>query len=151
MIKIWKGPEMEGPNKGIVTLFVMTRKITYKYFNTIQAFIKKHNIKRVYFGAGKLDVYQDISGIVKFIKSEGVKVVIEVSYKHFIKNRYDYSQFDEVILRCDFEHKHLDNLLPKYEQGNTVIMFSNDKHITNLDTLSNNIYEGVDEILYNKK
>lgn len=73
--KIWVGPEREGLDKGILTMFV---KSEYPGVGVIN-YLSDSRCKRLYLGAGREDVKEFSNELINYCIDEGIKIVVETT------------------------------------------------------------------------
>ena len=139
MLKIWKGPEMEGTNIGTMTMFVCSDGlIPIKKIITLIA--QNPDIRRVYFGGGRCRFYgvDDWKGLYDYLFRNSIDVVIEVQYnelEYFIK-RYDNLITTFICSAYNFPYTY-NNLQFKTDDTKVVTVF-NAVARTSLETLKEN-------------
>ena len=92
MLKIWMGPEMEGNDIGIETLFVCADVPVDKQI-IIDCLARNPEIRRIYFGAGRKPFMGvvDWEGLYDYLWRYSIDIIIEV----------DNSQLRDFILMYD--------------------------------------------------
>lgn len=81
MLKIWKGKELEGIDKGTQTMFVSGS--TLYCGKIVEALALHSDCKRVYLGGGRIDV-EEIFGydeLVRYTAIKKINIVVECSYE----------------------------------------------------------------------
>lgn len=152
MIKLWKGPEMEGTKVGIMTLFVYSDEVIP--IKLIISNIQQHpDIRRVYFGAGKNSFYgvDDFRGLYDFLFRQSIEMVIETSptqLNEFIR-LYDTLITTFIIVRYNMAYT-FNNLQFKTDD-NKVVKLYNAVSQTSLETLKENNLFTCDVMLYEKE
>ncbi len=139
-MRVWKGQEQEGRERGKLTLFVESYYITDKEIDDIKKLLRKENISRLYLGAGKVDCMK-ISNIDSLKEYE---VIVEISAQNF-KNLKEREKFSQVIVRVDCS-KDDKNLLIKLDNGKEVEIFYEGVKNT-LESLKNSMYQNIDSEL----
>lgn len=109
-MKIWKGPEMEGRDKGVMTLFV-------KDFCVRSLVIKKYlklnpDCKRLYLGAGRTDTlelypqssrataYSQFMELIRYCNKNRIPIIMEVSYENLKRvDKQILNMLDQIIVR----------------------------------------------------
>ena len=147
-MKIWKGTEKELDMK-YRTLFIQTSNLTMKQFEKILEISKKTNIKRLYFGAGKIE-FEDFEKL-KLLPHSNVEhndfsILIETAYPEEVPKEY------QIVYRVE---------LPKYEElrKSTIIKVETRKKVSTvklsemftvgLDTLNQKtLMYNTDELLW---
>lgn len=152
-MKIWIGPEMEGKNKGELTMFVSAETISQQDEVVIMDLLKEHpDCKRLYLGAGRVSLlYIDSKDLQEFCKSSNIKIILEISYQFLARTiRYLNIESDQLIVRF---HKNDMNTLKncdmiKLDDGKEVRTVEiEDMVVTNLSTLKQDTFD-VDVVLY---
>jgi hypothetical protein len=161
-MKLWKGKEMEGPDKGIMTLFV---KDNYLGSEIVLSMLEESpECKRLYLGAGRNDImglwpsddktaYKGYKALLKYCKVNKVKIILECSLPSIRKiPDIIWEESDQHIIRI--EHIGLldvevDDLI-KLDYSNNVRMIEIN-HMIHTDTteLKDDIFPSADIILYN--
>ena len=150
-MKIWKGPEMEGKDKGILTLFFKTSSPDDDLDKILETIQKHPECRRLYFGAGKLDVTHYVISLFYHIRANDYTIIFETTPQNLKFVPID--NIHEVVLRNDLNiEDNIDyhKIKPKIEYGKNVIMYSGDIY-TGLENLKNNIYIDKDIVLYNEE
>lgn len=149
MIRVWKGPEMEGNDIGIPTLFVCSDRPVRKKM-VIASIINNPEIRRVYFGAGRKSFkgVDDWKGLYDYLFQQSIDVIIEVSdaqLKEFIE-LYDslITKFIVVNYEMPFTYN---NLQFKTDDKECVKIFTVSSR-TMLDTLKDNNLFMCDKLLF---
>lgn len=81
MFKVWKGRELEGEDKGIMTMFVECPKVEG---DTILKYLKQHpDCKRLYLGAGRVDVTyaEELEVLTDYCSVNNIPIVVETDIK----------------------------------------------------------------------
>ena len=118
-MKIWKGAEMEGRDKGIITLFVEATALSLEQLETIKEIARQEQISRIYLGAGKVDTLV----IDNLDILNGCNIIIEVSFDNYNKIK-DKELYNEIIVRFDLDAD-LNKLRLKADNGKDVIIYYN--------------------------
>ena len=139
MIKIWKGPEMEGTDIGIMTLFVCSDKAVP--IRTIISLLEENkDVRRVYFGAGKhrFEGVDDWKGLYDYLFRNSINVVIEVSYNELIPFIQTYDTLITTFICSAYNFPFTYNNM-QYKTDNTkVVTVFNAVARTSLETLKEN-------------
>lgn len=149
MIKLWKGPEMEGTRVGIMTLFVCADKeVPIKLI--IAQLQQNPDIRRVYFGAGRHEFVgvDDFKGLYDFLFRQSIEIVIEtspLSLYHFIEC-YDTLITTFIVTRYNMPYT-FNNLQFKTDDLKVVKIY-NATSQTSLETLKDNNLFNCDIMLY---
>lgn len=148
MLKVWKGPELEGFDKGIVTLFVASNTVIDETI-IIQQLIN-YDIHRIYLGAGRTAFpgFNSIKTFINYCIDNNVTVLIEVDLlkpllisetniieEHIVTPIYTIrANSTDVTLKK--------NSLFKYDDYSNVIVFKHNQSAhTNLDNLHGMVFE----------
>jgi len=138
MIRIWKGPEMEGTKVGMMTLFVCSD--TEVPIKTIISLIEQNkDIRRVYFGAGRKRFYgvDDYKGLYDYLFRNSIEIIIEVQYNELRDFIEAYDTLITTFICSSYEFPYTyNNLQFKTDDLKVVTMF-NAVSQTSLDTLKN--------------
>lgn len=103
-MRIWKGTEKE-LNMKYPTLFIETVKLTMKQLEKILEISKRTHIKRLYFGAGKVE-FEDFEDLKLLPKN--FSILVETTHPEKVPSEYP------VVYRIE---------LPKYEElGKNIIV-----------------------------
>jgi hypothetical protein len=148
MFRVWKGPELEGFDKGIITLFVASDNIINESIIINQ--LELNNIQRVYLGAGRTPFpgFNNTRTFIDYCSNNSIKVIIEVDgIKSLLQAETDIIKEDIVVPIYTFRVQGSnnivkDNSLFKYDDYNQVIVFKNSQSsYTDLDTLNGMVFE----------
>lgn len=138
MVKIWKGPEMEGNKVGILTLFVCSDR-TVDCNEVICHLHKNPDIRRVYFGAGK-NKFHGMSGfavLYDYCFRASIEIVIEVPLTDLDSYlKYDTLITTFILVRYDVPNTY-NNISFKTDDNNVVKIY-NVSAQTSLETLKDN-------------
>lgn len=139
MIRIWKGPEMEGTNIGIMTLFVSST-VPVPVKTIICQLEQNRDVRRVYFGAGKHRFHgvDDWKCLYDYLFRNSIDIIIEAQYEElplFIE-KYDTLITTFICSSYDFPYTY-NNMQFKTDNNKVVTMF-NAVARTSLDTLKDN-------------
>ena len=148
MLKIWKGPEMEGTKVGMMTLFVCSDKEVP--IKTIIAQIQQNaDIRRVYFGAGRLPFngVDDFKSLYDFLFRQSIEIIIEVSPTQL----YDFIRLYDTLITTFIVSRYnmpfvYNNLQFKTDNLTTVTIY-NATSQTSLETLKENNLFNCDKML----
>ena len=148
MIRIWKGPEMEGTKVGMMTLFVCSdREIPIK--TIISQIMQNGDIRRVYFGAGRKSFagVDDFKGLYDFLFRRSIEIIIETDFLHLDEfiSRYDSLITNFIITRYEAPYT-FNNLQYKTDNTRTVTIY-NATSQTSLETLKENNLFTCDKML----
>lgn len=139
MLRVWKGPEMEGNDIGVMTLFVCSDTEVAKK-RIIECLHKNPDVRRVYFGAGRKPFVgvDDWSGLYDYLFQKSIDVVVEVDssqLKDFIAE-YDNLITTFIVVNYDMPFTY-NNLQFKTDDLQSVKIFTVSSR-TMLDTLKDN-------------
>lgn len=152
-VKIWEGPEMEGSDTEVMTMFVKAKELPS---NQIGAWLlDKKDIKRLYLGAGRTDVVsignkQTFESLIRFCELNNIKIVCEVSVTGF-KNLP--VELHEVPLIVRIQDSSLEGFLTMSDsikidtESNVYVCKLNEFIGTNLVTLNKDLFS-CDEVLF---
>lgn len=139
--KIWIGPELEGYDKGTLTMFVKTKGIMPC---SILSELERHpECKRLYLGAGRTDVIKFNEYLIMRCVTLGIEVLVETSVAG-LKSIPEYVlEYANIILRMDIPiaEKLVRADCLKLDTGKNVYVVEIDemKH-TNLDELDGDTF-----------
>jgi hypothetical protein len=106
-LKIWIGPELEGYEKGQLTLFV---KGDRPHTNYVVSLLAEHReCKRIYLGSGRTDVVEFSDNLLHYCYENGISVVVETSPPGIKNIPCTYRELCRIIVRVD---------IPDYEDVN---------------------------------
>lgn len=148
MLRIWKGPEMEGNQIGIMTLFVCSdREVDTKQLIGIIA--QNPDVRRIYFGAGKhsfegVTSWRDLYDYL-FVRSLDVVMEVGPMQMRDMIARYDNLITTFIVSNYDMPFTY-NNVQFKTDNNNTVTIF-NASSQTSLQTLKDNNLFTCDTIL----
>lgn len=148
MFRVWKGPELEGFDKGITTLFVASDKLINE--TTIINQLEINDIHRIYLGAGRTPFpgFNNMKTFMDYCISYSIKVVIEVNAAMLLSQAETDIIKESVVIpvyvfratECNNLIK--DNSLFKYDDYNRVIVFKySQSSYTDLATLDGMMFE----------
>lgn len=167
-MKIWKGPEMEGPDKGAMTLFIKDEYPSGLYI--IDMLDENPECTRLYLGAGRTDVIglwptqpngsteeatNEFGKLIRHCNKKKIQVVMEVSLEGYAKvPDFVFEECDQIIVRI--QNKLLNDLrdsdcIKVDDEKNVRVISLGNMHKTTLDTLYDNIFTDVDIILFNNE
>lgn len=147
--RVWKGPELEGFSKGIITLFVEGVIVdgleVCKYLN------ENTDCKRVYLGAGGkgLTCISNTSDLITYCQRYNISIIVELIMGQLYLCNSDLLENSHVILTCNGYESNLINEF-KTDDNKIVNVYDLENgniESTDLSTLHNGLYE-VDELLY---
>ena len=141
-MRIWEGIEKEGAQKGVMTLFVESKRITCAKLTLICRIAKKRNISRIYLGAGKVNVTYMYKRWHKVLGN--YDVVIETAPRYLSKLP-QHERFYNIVLRNDITISYK-NIIPKIDNGKSVALYYGAVE-NSLKTLKDGIYTDSDTII----
>jgi hypothetical protein len=107
-MKLWKGIELEGEDKGIVTMFVSG--VTIHSDEVVRCLLENSDCKRLYLGGGRIDVKEILNPVklFSFCSKNSIPVILECSLSE-IENLAEllFDDVDQVIVRIDNRLVHL--------------------------------------------
>jgi len=115
-MKLWKGIEKEGKFKGIKTLFIGSKSITFEEINKL--LLDDKNIKQLYFGAGKCtDINENLlSKIIKHYSDFIITAEININKLH----TYDLRILKHINIFLTFTNKNI-HLIKQLNNDKTFI------------------------------
>jgi len=164
-MKIWKGLEMEGNEKGIMTLFVKDShpcgEVVMKYL------LESPECTRLYLGAGRTDVIglfpedsedlakQELLDLFDYCREEKIKVIVESSLEN-LENMPEiiFDDCGQVIVRIQDKRllRLCDQDLIKLDDEKTVrICAREDMEFTSLKDLKDDLFTNTDVILFSNE
>jgi len=139
MIRLWKGPEMEGTKVGIMTLFVCA-DVEVPIKKIIQQLENNPDIRRVYLAAGKhsFEGVDDFRGLYDYLFRRSIEIVIEVSPERLDEfiDKYDTIITTFIVSRYDMPYTY--NNVQYKTDNNRVVTIYNASSQTSLNTLKDN-------------
>jgi hypothetical protein len=154
MMKIWKGKELEGVDKGVQTMFVSGSTL---FGNMLLSFLPNHtDCKRLYLGGGRVDVEEcfHVDELMAYCDKHKIDVIMETSFMGFVKHtdRELLAKVDKTIVRID--QKLFDMLSStdqlKIDSGKNVYTVELEKMIhTDLSTLNKDMFAS-DVLVYDE-
>lgn len=144
-MRIWIGEEQEGMFKGIPTLFVETTHLWNDKQELVFKSLEKHNIKRVYLGAGRTDCIfiENCSKFVARCYGLGIEIIQEMSITNAFLLYPEVAEEAEVILTIRQKNiPYIKNPTFKIDDYVDAIVFQNIgmTSIRNLHDVNDNIY-----------
>lgn len=139
MIKIWKGPEMEGTNIGIMSLFVCSN-VPVPIKTIISLLEQNKDIRRVYFGAGKHRFMgvDDWKGLYDYLFRNSIDIIIEVCYNEIFEFIEKYDTLITTFIYSFYEFPYTFNNLQFKTDNTKVVTVFNAVARTSLETLKEN-------------
>ena len=145
-MRIWYGPEMEGRHAGVPTLFIESPELVNS--EDVLERIKSSPIKRLYFGAGKVDITCLAKNYFQPFLDKGYDIIAEVSYDNALIPALLIAGIQEVILRKDIKTlKTRTYLTFKTDNGEQAILYYPDT-ITALNEVKDGLYSTKDIMLW---
>lgn len=143
MLKIWKGPEMEGTKVGIITLFVCSDEVIdiKKLIGLVQS---NQDVRRIYFGAGKtrFEGATDWKALYDYCFMHSIEVVVEVSSAELDKFIELYDNLVTNFIVSTYEMPFTYNNVQFKTDDNDVVKIYNVTAQTSLATLKeNNLFD----------
>lgn len=154
MLKVWKGPEMEGALLGITTLFICSNmQLQYK---DIQEFLVQDDISKVYLGAGRQDFLgfvstEDFVLFKNYCINNNIAVTIETTPNSLplLINCLDFAEIIITIRNANIPVT--SNIVFKLDDYKTARLFDNHNYYdTDLSDVNSNRYS-CDTLLYVKE
>jgi len=139
MIKIWKGPEMEGPNISIPTLFVCSDKEVST--NLIVQMLQTHKeISRIYFGAGKhsFQGITDWNKLCEYCIANSISIIMEVGITEIREKICKYDSPSTIFIIAQYNFPHINGKLQFKTDNNAVVTVFTPAAQTSLKTLKEN-------------
>lgn len=161
-MRIWIGKEVEGKHIGKLTLFVETTMLAEENLKTVKLYAEMNKVEAIYFGAGRKDVtylqQNQLLNLLDYCYNHDIIVTIETTNLDIWVSTKELSDAlhtpnTQIVLRTmtstEFPTMLLTNLVCKIDD-NKFCYFSPFKcnSITNLATLNESLYEGVDKLIY---
>ena len=142
-MRLWVGKEREGKKNGVQTLFVCGAVITTHDAAKVIVGGLMHATKRLYFGAGKVDLEQVPCELLQLMRNSGTEVVVEVSAAN--ASQVPCAElFDEIIVRVDANiNTKASNVTLKLDNGREVRMYDQG-YTENIIDVQNGMYVGTD-------
>lgn len=155
-MRVWIGPEMEGKQKGVKTLFVCGRKINTA---VITRLMKKHCPERLYLGAGRTNTKltdTQLARIRQVCDQYNIAIIMEVSVDEMndLLKGLNLNYIDQIIVRVEnraFKRLRDWDVIKMDDMTSAVYTAEReDMEWTSLITLNDGLFEG-DELLYDEK
>jgi hypothetical protein len=150
-MKIWKGVELEGEDKGVVTLFV--KGITIECRRVVDILKMHTDCKRVYLGGGRTDVEEifECAAMSSYCSANSIDIIVETSVVGLSKMPEElFDDATQIITRIDeamFDKLSTTDLI-KIDSGKDVHVIAKGNMIpTNLDTLNVDMFS-TDVLIY---
>jgi hypothetical protein len=150
-MRIWYGNEAEGKSRQIATLFVEVDHFTQYVIDVVKEVVERQetkNAKRIYFGAGKVDVksFDGFDDLCDWCLARGLRVIMETSVENWSNLPKWFKHLGEVIVRFDLAY--VDEFAYiKFEHGEDVYVNVKTLHddtwqYTNLKSLNHGMFNG---------
>ena len=139
MLKIWKGPEMEGAKVGIPTLFVCSDKELQSRL-VLQYVRSNVEVRRIYFGAGRTPFYGVSSWreIYDYAFTHSIELVVETRFDQLREFVAAYDSLITTFIIVDYGTPFIYNNLQFKTDDMKVVKLYNATSQTSLDTLKKN-------------
>lgn len=139
MLRIWKGPEMEGNDIGIMTMFVCSDKEVEASL-LIRYLQNNPDVRRIYFGAGR-HAFEDVANwrdLYDYAFARSVDIIIEATLSELpeLIKEYDSLITTFIVVQYDAPFTY-NNLQFKTDDTEVVKIFTVSSR-TRLDTLKDN-------------
>lgn len=139
MLKIWKGPEMEGTDIGMMTMFVCSDvKVSSKQI--IGLLEQNRDVRRLYFGAGRtrFNGIDDWKGLYDYVFRKSIDIIMEVPYNELLDYIAEYDTLSTTFICSSYEFPYTFNNLQFKTDDTKVVTVYNAVARTSLDTLKEN-------------
>jgi len=139
MLKIWKGPEMEGTNIGMMTMFVCSDKEVD--IKTIISLLEQNkDVRRIYFGAGRtrFNGVDDWKGVYDYAFRNSIDIVIEVAFDEYLDFITLYDSLVTTFIFSAYDFPYTFNNLQFKTDDTKVVTVYNAVARTSLETLKEN-------------
>lgn len=139
MLRIWKGPEMEGNDVGIPTMFICSDKPVERK-RVIECLYKNPDVRRLYFGAGRTPFYgmDDWKGLYDYAFQHSIDIVVEVDAAHLKEFIRQYDNMITTFVVVNYEMPFTYNNLQFKTDDTEVVKIFTVSSRTMLDTLKDN-------------
>lgn len=152
MIRMWKGPEMEGHKVGVLTLYVSADRIIDT--KKIILMLEQHpSIRRLYLGAGRYS-FQGVSSwstLYDYLFAKGFEIVIEVGSQQLDEMIKKYDSLITTFIITRYEMPYTYNKLQFKTENNEVVNMYNVTSQTSLETLKDGNLFMSDTLLLEEK
>lgn len=172
-MRVWLGKEMEGPDKGLTTLFIEEQIIRkQEAFKVYQLLNGEYGteVRQLYLGAGRKDINLEFTtSLEKLISEIGrdfpkVRIVLEtsnlkelVSYTSLVQALVSYGV--RIVYRNELEQKPalikqlLDNTFIKVDDMRKTVYIDSfrGEYKTNIDTVEKGLYKNEDVMIYEEE
>ena len=139
MLKIWKGPEMEGTDIGIMTMFVCS-DIEVPQKTIVSLLEQNKDVRRVYFGGGRhrFEGVSDWKGLYDYLFRNSIDIIIEVQYNELMEFIEKYDSLITTFICSAYNFPYTYNNLQFKTDDTKVVKVFNAVARTSLDTLKEN-------------
>lgn len=149
MIRIWKGIEREGLEKGVQTLFVEAPRLVAPFAQIISNIAEREGIQRIYCGAGKMDVEYIAPSFFLNLSPKIKKVVFETTERN-LDVLLDFQQYIScTILRYEMPTGVTAQILPKFEFLDKVAIFAEATY-NSISSVKDGLYADSDTLLWQR-
>lgn len=147
-MRLWIGKEREGKDQGVRTLFVEASELSIDDKNIILDSVRKHDIKRIYFGAGRVDLTKEQTHFFEALHLNGCYVVLESSATTALYWAKHTIALDEIVMRldCDYDAKKT-KIVPKIDTGTEAKLFY-EPIVNTLNDVKDGMYTTTDFVIY---
>lgn len=147
-MKVWIGPELEGVDKGKLTMFVKSEYLRTEYITDY--LLDNSECKRLYLGSGRTDVKEFPMALFDYCDDNNIEVVVESTPAGIKYLPEQILESYQVIMRIDVPEAEQLTLIDcvKVDTGKNVRMIQfKDMIHTGLETLNGDLYDA-DKIIY---
>lgn len=139
MLKIWKGPEMEGTDIGMMTMFVCS-DVEVSSKQIIGLLEQNRDVRRLYFGAGRTQFngIDDWKGLYDYVFRKSINIIMEVPYDKLLDYISEYDTLSTTFICSSYEFPYTFNNLQFKTDDTKVVTVYNAVARTSLDTLKEN-------------
>lgn len=139
MLKIWKGPEMEGTDIGMMTMFVCS-DVEVSSKQIIGLLEQNRDVRRLYFGAGRTQFngIDDWKGLYDYVFRKSIDIIMEVPYDRLLDYISEYDTLSTTFICSSYEFPYTFNNLQFKTDDTKVVTVYNAVARTSLDTLKEN-------------
>lgn len=152
MVRIWKGPEMEGTKVGIMTLFVCADKVVETKV-IIQKLAENPDIRRVYLGAGKHS-FEGVTwwqALYDYCFPRSIEIVMEVGWQQLREMITKYDNLITTFIVVNYDMPFTYNNLQFKTDNNKMVTIFNASSQTSLETLKSNNLFTCDTMLFEEE
>jgi len=139
MLKIWKGPEMEGTDIGMMTMFVCS-DVEVSSKQLIGLLEQNRDVRRLYFGAGRTQFngIDDWKGLYDYVFRKSINIIMEVPYDKLLNYIFKYDTLSTTFICSSYDFPYTFNNLQFKTDDTKVVTVYNAVARTSLDTLKEN-------------